>query len=158
MKRKNIIIFVILVFIILITFFVLKNSELFNDGNNQNEIENAIYYTDKRAQELFIEDGNYSFINLKEHEVYKVDDTLHIDFYFDNEVTKNQLDNARLFALSTFVLRYSSPSEESPYMIFNSADSAVQWVTVTCRIYVDDKLNSEDKYDENGQVLMDSND
>lgn len=154
MKSKNIIMAIFLVAIIVIVALVFNHYVLSKGNDDVNKIENATYYTDDRAQELFMKSGNYNFENLNSHDLYKIDDTLYIDFYFSKEATKKQLDDARVFALSTFVFKFLPPSEESPYMIFNTDERPTQWVRVTCRIYIDDKLNSEDKYDENGQLEM----
>ena len=159
MKRKNIIIIIGIVIMLACLAFciLLVNDKSYYEGKYPKKIENAVYYTDERAQEMFVDERNYSLTNLKGHEVYLIDKTIHIDFYFSKNATFHQIDKARSFAITTFILKHSMAMGESPYMVFTIGENRNIWEKVSCRVYINDKLYIEENYDEKG-VLIKSKD
>lgn len=155
MKNKKYVLVVVALIVVIVIYLMLLNNKSYYDGKYPKKIENAVYYTDERAQEMFIDERYYSMVNLKGHELYIHEDILNIDFYFDKDVTEHQIDKARSFALTTFILRHSSPYGESPYGELNTSNrNDIKWNYVLCRIYVNDKLKTEEKYDAKG-ILID---
>jgi len=153
-KRKYIIFGVIVImFACLALCIILVNDKSYYEGKYPEKIENAVYYTDERAQEMFVDERNYSLTNLKGHEVYLIDNTIHLDFYFDKNATFHQIDKARSFAITAFILKQSSFYGESPYMILNNGENRDKWEKVSCRVYINDKLSIEENYDEKGLLI-----
>ena len=150
-KNKKIIIGIIIVLLALILF--LMNQKSYYNGKLPPKVEGSVYYTDSRAQELFKSETFYSLKSLKGHEVYLMNEIINIDFYFDDEADDHQIDNARSFALITFALRHASSFGESPYGFLLLGEQSIEWKKTACRIYVDDKLNIENIYDENGRIV-----
>jgi len=150
-KNKKIIIGIIIVLLALILF--LMNQKSYYNGKLPPKVEGSVYYTDSRAQVLFKSEDFYSLKSLKGHEVYLINETINIDFYFDDEADDHQIDNARSFALVTFALRHASNYGESPYGFLLLGEQSIEWKKTACRIYVDDKLNIEEIYDENGKIV-----
>jgi len=148
---------IVIMFTCLALCILLVNDKSYYDGKYPKKIENAVYYTDERAQEMFMDERNYSLTNLKGHEVYLIDNTIHIDFYFDKNATFHQIDKARSFAITTFILKHSMAMGESPYMVFTVGENRNIWERVSCRVYINDKLSIEENYDEKG-LLMKSED
>lgn len=149
--NKKIIIGIIIVLLALILF--LMNQKSYYNGKLPPKVEGSVYYTDTRAQELFKSEDFYSLKSLKGHEVYLTNETINIDFYFDDEADNHQIDNARSFALVTFALRHASNYGESPYGFLLLGEQSIEWKKTACRIYVNDKLNIEETYDENGKIM-----
>lgn len=154
MNKKNVVfISMVLICIIILMYVFVVNHKSFYVDIYPEKVKYATYFTDERAQKMFIDESTYILTNLKGHEVYLVDKTMHIDFYFNKDVTKGQIDKARSFALGTFVLKHSLFLGESPYMILNGKENRDKWKMVSCRIYVNDKLNIEENYDEKGILV-----
>ena len=151
LKNKKIIISIIIVLLALILF--LMNQKSYYNGKLPPKVEGSVYYTDLRAQELFKSVDFYSLKSLKGHEVYLINKTINIDYYFDDEADDHQIDNARSFALITFALRHTSNYGEFPYGFLLLGEQSIEWKKTACRIYVDDKLKTEEIYDENGKIV-----
>lgn len=154
MNRKKIIFSVtVIAFACLVLYILAINDKSYYAGKYPKKIENAVYYTDERAQAMFVDERNYSLTNLKGHEVYLIDDTMHIDFYFDKNATFHQIDKARSFAITAFILKQSSFYGESPYMMLNNGENRDKWEKVSCKVYINDKLNIEENYNEKGLLI-----
>jgi len=153
-KRKNIIIGgTVIMLVCLVLYILVVNDKSYYEGKYPEKFENAKYYTDERAQEMFVDERYYSLTNLKGHEVYLIDNTIHIDFYFDKNATIHQIDNARSFAITTFILKHSMAMGESPYMVFTIGENRNIWEKVSCKVYINDKLSIEEDYDEKGLLI-----
>jgi len=150
-KNKKIIISIIIVLLALI--LILMNQKSYYNGKLPPKVEGSVYYTDLRAQELLKSRDFYSLKSLKGHEVYLINETINIDYYFDDEADDHQIDNARSFALVTFALRHTSNYGEFPYGFLLLGEQSIEWKKTACRIYVDDKLKIEEIYDENGRIV-----
>lgn len=154
MNKKKYIVAAAIIVVFIAIYLILENNKSYYNGKYPEKIENAVYYTDGRAQEMFTDERYYTMVNLKGHELYIHDDTVNIDFYFDKDATDHQIDKARSFAITALVTRHSSAYGESPYGELNSGSkNKLEWKYVTCKIYVDDKLKIEDKYDEKGLLI-----
>jgi hypothetical protein len=114
--------------------------------------EEAQVLTDQRAVELFMDPRHLNLSQLLEHQLYLVDGGLFAEFLFAEEATEDQLDRARSFCLSAFVLTDSYVLVEQPYLDLllgqaKRTPGAPTWDTVTCRVYRGEELVCEDVYD-----------
>jgi len=153
MSRKNIVIVMGVIFIFVVLSIYLVNHKSYYVDKYPKTIQDASYFTDARAQEMFTDKGIYNLTSLKGHEVYLIDKTMNIDFYYGKDATSSQIDISRSFALTTFVLKQSLFLGESPYMVLNNMENRDKWEKVSCKIYVNDKLKNEDNYDEKGILI-----
>lgn len=120
--------------------------------------DEAVYYTDEKAAELFADENQYAMTGLERHEVYLLGKELNADFYFAENVAVDdaQIDNARSFVLTAFALRHPSAAEESPYSAL-IANQQVQWASVSCRVYIGQALMYHDRYDGSGRLVKEEN-
>lgn len=152
-KNKKIIIISSIIIVLLALILFLMNQKSYYNGKLPPKVEGSVYYTDSRAQELFKSEAFYSLKSLKGHEVYLKNETINIDFYFDDKADKHQIDNARSFALVTFALKHAQGYGEFPYGLLLLGEQSIEWRKTACRIYVDDKLNLDEIYNENGRIV-----
>lgn len=112
----------------------------------------ATVYTDDQAVELFQDVGQWGMPDLLQQEAYLVGDEMNIDFWFSKSAGDNQIDAARSFAITAFVLRYPNFLGTSPYqdLIVNED---VTWKTVSCKVYRGRELLYHERYDEQYQLI-----
>ena len=89
---------------------------------------------------------------LLQQEVYLLDQRLYAEFLFAPDTDFSQLDRARSFCLTTFVLGEVQILGEYPYSQLvldkqRGATGSADWQAFTCRIYSDGKLLYEDIHD-----------
>lgn len=116
--------------------------------------QDAVVYTDEESIEMLKSETYYSLKDMERQEVYIVGEELNADFWFNENATEHQLDNARSFSLTRFALKSGKGTflGPGPYgeILF---DKTASWNRVDCRIYVGDKLVYHDAYNEKGQLI-----
>lgn len=137
---------IIKVLILIISILVISSCNNIEVDNKAEKINGAKYLTDSHAYEMYKDEKTYSLINLISHEVYILEDAINIDYYFDKDVTKVQIDKALSSAINIFVLRVNSPLSESPYQDLNYGTNRIEWNKTFIRIYVNEKLTAEESY------------
>jgi len=137
---------VILSLIITVSIFIIGYI-VFNNKYEQSNIKNpnTINLSEVNATKMFQQ--MYGMPNLQNQNVYILDNTLYVDFYFSKEATDSEIDSARSFALMTFVLEKSSPWGEIPYMsLVDKGQKEVYWEQTVCDIYKKNKKIWYEKY------------
>ncbi len=101
---------------------------------------------------MFVDKRQWNMPQLQEHELYLLDERLYVEFLFEKNADEGQIDRARSFSLTTFVLSSIQILGEYPYseLMMNrekKREGFVDWQAVTCHIYSGDELIYEDIYD-----------
>jgi len=112
----------------------------------------AVVYTDEQEMELFLDEMQWNMPDLLQQEVYLAGDEINIDFWFSEAAGFNQIDGARSFAITAFVIKHAYPLGLSPYD-WLLIDSDVMWKTVSCKVYQGPDLLYHDCYDEHGLLI-----
>ena len=104
---------------------------------------------DGESTELLLDERQWNFPNLAQHQVYLLDDCLYIDFLFDKKADADQLDRARSFALTSFTLLKYQFLGPYPYreVIKARQNEELMWNNVSCRVWQGDELLYQDDYD-----------
>ncbi len=100
--------------------------------NTADEAERE-YFQDETAEGFFREELGME--SLENHEVYKTGDTLNADFYFTEDVQRNDIGRSRDFVMRMFVLRKMYPIGGGPYC--RLVTDGVAWEQVDYRAYVE---------------------
>jgi hypothetical protein len=113
------------------------------------------YYKDVSANELFSKQRQMT--DLVNHKLYTIGKEVSMDFWFNENTSKHQIDSAKSFVLIRLVLKEPSSLDVSPYnkIINKNYDS---YKTVSSKIYLGDKLIYHYKYDEDRQLIELKND
>ena len=112
--------------------------------------EKAVTYTDRNATAIFLSD--WGMKDLLQNTVYQDGDEINIDYWFSEEVDVYQIDKARSVAIWVFVLRH--PRNYGPFPYQNIASNrAIEWKTVSCRVYRGEELLHHERYDEKWQRI-----
>ncbi len=138
---------VILCLFVFLSFFLVACS---NKNNNILDNPDAINLSEEDATEMF--QTMYGMTNLTNQRVILLDNTIYIEFFFSKNATDSEIDSARSFALTTFVLQKISPYGEIPYMsLVDQSSKKINWVNTICNIYKSSELIYYEKY--NGMKL-----
>lgn len=105
--------------------------------------------TEAPADALFQNPDYYAMPNLAKHTVEESGGTLKACFYFKNTATAAELNSARSFVISKFVLWKESKLGGTPYDEMIRANTKPP--NVYCEIYLDDQLLLQDIYE--GDIL-----
>ena len=116
-------------------------------------LEAVIYTDNEEALELFLDEMQWNMPDLLQQEVYLVGEEINIDFWFSEAAGEAQMDAARSFAITTFVLRQTHFLGASPYQSLILAHEDVTWTTVSCKVYRGSELIYHDRYDEHDQLI-----
>lgn len=100
--------------------------------NTADEAERE-YFQDETAEGFFREELGME--SLENHEVYKTGDTLNADFYFTEDVQRNDIGRSRDFVMRMFVLRQVYPIGGGAYC--RPVAEGVSWGQVDYRAYVE---------------------
>lgn len=165
MKFRNI--FFRLSLIVFSSLFILSCSEKADD-DKIGSYENNILSKEKKwadsiekestnfTQEEYQKDFNgiaFGLSSLESHQAFwNQKDTVQFDMYFNDDVTRSQLQAARGFVFKKFILRLESGTDISPYndwLLENDMIFSDKIQRVICNVYVNDVLKIQDEY--NGQ-------
>lgn len=107
---------------------------------------NTVDYTDEAATEMF--QTMYGMSNLKSQNLYILDDTLYIDFYYNKEASDSEIDTGRSFAITNLIATGDSPYGDIPYRnLTDPMVKEIEWKTTICNIYRNDKLMWQEAYE-----------
>lgn len=120
-----------------------------------NDTDKQFYTREEESEEL---KDPYGLVHLKKHEVYKVKEDIFIDLYFNDEVKRAEIDNARAWVMKLFVLKNTSkfgmPYEQ---LLLDK----LKWNKATSRIFIDEtKIFEEEyvgslvRYEENTEIVL----
>jgi len=111
------------------------------------------YITEEKAKEWFEE--LYQIVNLDNHEVYIVDDTLFINFWFNNNVKRQEIMRSKDYVMNYLVLKYTGKGAPVPYV------GAVihNYKKLKYTVFIDDVRVLEQSFSNlgrgNGSILID---
>ncbi len=153
LNSTNVLILLVILVIAVSAVQLLSNS----DSNDKLTIaipQNAVVYTDEESVAMLRDEGQYAMTDLVRQEVYLVDGELNVDFWFDEGVKQNQIDSARSFVITRFVLRSGQGAflGAGPYTDIIK-NKEITWKTVSCRIYTGDEQVSYEAYNDKGQLI-----
>lgn len=154
MKKKWIIILIFIAFVIAfaVMFFYFDSAK--NDEPTIDIPKDAIIYTDDESFAMLKDEKQYAMTNLILQEVYLAGEVLNVYFCFEENVDKNQIEKARSFVITRFVLRSGEGAflGTGPYIDIIK-DKDIIWNFVNCWIYSGDELVYYEVYNEKGQVI-----
>lgn len=118
-----------------------------NQNNNILDNPDAINLSEEDATEMF--QTMYGMTNLTDQRVILLDNTIYIEFFFSKNARESEIDSARSFALTAFVLQKISPYGEIPYMsLVDQSSKKINWVNTICNVYQRNELIYYEKYNE----------
>ena len=115
--------------------FVLKNQRI-----DKNE---AVVYEDEYADDAF--KSVYELSNLINHEVYRHNDTIYIDLFFDENVSRSEISNSRIYVMKLFVLKSEMKITRIPYVLETLLND-MSWKNVRLNIFVNDTIILQEKF------------
>lgn len=110
----------------------------------------ALALTDTgESTELLTDARQWNLSQLEQHQVYLQDGQLYVDWVFPKKAAADQIDRARAFVQTSFVLGYQQILGPYPYrdVIEGYYGGELEWTGVTCRLWQGGKLAFEDVYD-----------
>lgn len=118
-----------------------------NIKNEHTEVESndldKQFYTEKEANESLKD--LYGLEHLNNHDVYMIGDQIFFSFYFNSNVERKEMNDARTFIMKIFVLQNTSKyGSVIPYQ--QLLLSKITWSSVCSRIYVDKVKILEEEY------------
>jgi len=100
-------------------------------------------YEDEYADDAF--KSVYELSNLKNHEVYRYNDTIYIDLYFDEKVSRLEISNSRTYVMKLFVTKSEMKITRIPYVL-ETLHNDMSWKNVRLNIFVNDTILLQEKF------------
>jgi len=148
MRKKFFIVSVILLIIVFI--YQIKNVSTIDEVGSENFVfknevvdkSESTVYEDEYADDAF--KSVYQLDNLIDHEVYRYNDTIYVDLFFDENVSRAEISNSRTYILKLFVKKSEMKMTRIPYVKILYDD--MSWKNVRLNIFVNDTIILQEKF------------
>jgi len=120
----------------------LPKSEKFDFKNDVINLKKSTVYEDEYADDAF--KSVYELNNLENHEVYRYNDTIHIDLFFNENISRSEISNSEAYIMKLYVKKSEMPMTRIPYVGVLYDD--MSWKKVRFNIFINDTLILQEKF------------